>query len=160
MAMAHDTGSVCQIAAGMAVAEPHGLAGREDVKIQRLALVLTVINLVLLLFALTQAGSTAAQAISPILRARTVELVDDRGQVRSRLNVEPGGAVILRLFDKNGTIRVKLGADEDGSGLLLTDEATEPGVHLIARRTGTTVRPTTTSITLTGAEGQQHVIMP
>jgi hypothetical protein len=44
--------------------------------------------------------------------------------------------------------------------LLLLDEATEPGVQLIARRTGTAERPVTTSLMLRGADGQQRVIRP
>lgn len=129
-------------------------------KMQRLAMALTVINLVLLFLMLARTAPTTAQTVTETLRGRALELVDDRGQVRSRLNVEAGGEVVLRLLDKNGTIRVKLGAGEDGSGLVLLDEATEPGVHIIARRTGTAERPTTTSITLTGADGQQRVIRP
>jgi hypothetical protein len=86
--------------------------------------------------------------------------VDDRGQVRSRLEVEPTGEVVLRLLDARGTIRVKLGAGEDGSGLLLADEATEPAIHIVARRSAKPDRPATTSITLNGADGQQRVITP
>ena len=129
-------------------------------KIQRLALAVTAINLALLLLTLGWTWSTTAQDVPAVLRGRMVELVDDRAQVRSRLSVESDGAVVLRLFDRNGTIRVKLGADEDGSGLLLADEATEPGVHIIARRAGTPARPTTTSIVLKGADGRQRVIRP
>ena len=66
----------------------------------------------------------------------------------------------MRLLDQDGTIRVKLGAGRDGSGLVLADEATEPGIHLIARRIGTTDRPNTTSITLKGRDGRQRVIRP
>jgi hypothetical protein len=55
---------------------------------------------------------------------------------------------------------VKLGASESGSGLLLLDGATEPAVHIIARRGGTAAQPTTTSLTLRGAHGQQRVIAP
>ena len=126
----------------------------------RLVIALTAINLVLLLLTVTQAGRTTTQTRDPILRGRVLELVDDRGQIRSRLNVEPSGEVVLRLLDENGTIRVKLGAGEGGSGLLLADEATEPAVHIIARRTGTSERPNTTSITLKGADGQERVIRP
>jgi hypothetical protein len=129
-------------------------------KMQRLAIALTAINLVLLLLTVAQPGPTTAQSVTPILRGRALELVDDRGQVRSRLNVEPTGEVVLRLLDRNGTIRVKLGAGEDGSGLVLADEATEPAIHIIARRTGTSETPTTTSITLRGTDGQQRVIRP
>src|SRR5687767_14779058 len=106
-------------------------------KLQRLAITLTVLNLVLLFLIVTQARPTTAQAVAPILRGHVLELVDDRGQVRSRLNVEPTGEVVLRLLDQNGTIRVKLGAGEDGSGLVLADEATEPAIHIVARRAGT-----------------------
>ncbi|MEX0765597.1 MAG: hypothetical protein WD140_02210 [bacterium] len=128
-------------------------------KTQRLALALAAINLVLLFLLLTRTGPTAAQSVTPTLRARVIELVDERGRVRSRLNVESGGEVVLRLFDQTGTIRVKLGAGVDGSGLVLEDETTEPGVHIIARRKGTAARPNTTSITLTGANGRR-VIRP
>jgi len=128
-------------------------------KIQRFALALLVINLLLLVLFFTQQQSSAAQAIAPVLRARTLELVDAQGRVRSRLNVESGGEVVFRLFEQSGTIRVKLGAGEDGSGLVLNDETTEPGVHILARRAPLAGRKTT-SITLTGANGRQRVITP
>lgn len=126
----------------------------------RLTIVLTAINLLLLLLMLVLGGRPAAETSPAVLRGRALELVDDGGQVRSRLTVEPSGEVVLRLLDKNGTIRVKLGAGEDGSGLVLLDEVTEPAIHVIARRTGTPERPTTTSITLKGADGRPRVIKP
>lgn len=130
-------------------------------KMQRLAIALTAINLVLLLLIVARARPTTAQvAAAPVLRGSALELVDGRGRVRSRINVEPDGEVVLRLLDRNGTIRVKLGAGENGSGLVLIDEATEPAVHLLARRAGTAERPATTSITLRGAGGRQRVIRP
>lgn len=144
-------------------------------KIQRLALALTAVNLVLLAVIVlnglpsealavtrsdTQTPPSAAEAIVPTLRARALELVDDRGQVRSRFKIEQNGEVVFRLLDQNGTIRVKLGADERGSGLLLLDETTEPAVHMIARRTGRGETEKTTSVTLQGAAGQQRVIKP
>jgi hypothetical protein len=107
-----------------------------------------------------QGESASAEAVAPILRGRAIELVDDRRQVRARLDVEQGGEVVLRLLDEHGTIRVKLGAGANGSGLLLADEGTEPGIHLIARRTATTERPATTSITLRGRGGEERVIRP
>jgi hypothetical protein len=128
-------------------------------KMQRLAVVLLAINLVLLALSFTAARSSTAQATNPVLRIRTLELVDANGRVRSRLNVEPEGEVVFRLFDQTGTIRVKLGAGKDGSGLMLADETTEPGVHMLARRAAKPGRPKTTGITLTGAQGQR-VITP
>jgi hypothetical protein len=121
-------------------------------RLQRFAVVLTAVNLVLLSLAFTQ---VAPQTVSPVLRGRALELVDGNGKLRSRLSVEADGEVVLRLLDKNGTIRVS----EDGLGLLLVDEATEPGIHLIARRAGTPSRPATTSLTLR-VDGQTRIIRP
>lgn len=120
---------------------------------QRLTLALTAVNLALLAFTLAQSRSTAAESAAPVLRAQVIELVDDRGRVRSRLNVEPGGEVVLRLLDENGTIRVKLGADEDGSGLLLANDATEPGVHILADNAGGTLK-------LADKDGRETLIRP
>ena len=60
--------------------------------------------------------------------------------------------MVLRLRDAGGTIRVKLGASAEGSGLVLLDDATEPGIHMLAKRAGT-------SLTLKKGQ-QQHVIKP
>lgn len=128
--------------------------------IQRVAVVLTIVNLVLLVVVLTHVRSVLAQGDAPILRGRGLELIDAAGQVRAQFNVEADGEAVFRMRDAKGTIRVKLGAGEDGSGLLLIDETTEPGVQIIARRSPTRNRPTTTSINLTGSDGQRRVIKP
>src|ERR687898_1120040 len=104
--------------------------------IQRLVLVLAGIAAVVAAGFLHD-GSAEAKAPA-VLRAQAIELVDGRGRVRAQLKVEPGGQVVFRLRDRNGVIRTKLGADEAGSGLLLLDEQTEPGIHLVASRNGTT----------------------
>jgi hypothetical protein len=93
-----------------------------------------------------------ARAVPKVVRAQMIELVDGRGVRRASLKVEPQGAVVFRLFDEAGTIRVKLGANEAGSGLLLANEATEPGVHLLATRERTWV-------SLQRGE-QRHVLTP
>jgi hypothetical protein len=143
-------------------------------KTERLALGLTAANLLLLTLILARllpstaratvsgladAPTAAERTIVTILRGRALELFDESDRIRVRINVEDSEAV-LRLLDENGTIRVKLGAGESGSGLLLLDEATEPGVHIIARRAGTAVTPTTTSVTLRGGDGRERVIVP
>lgn len=92
-----------------------------------------------------------AEAVPSVVRAQTIELVDAHGRVRVSLEVETNKEVVFRLRDANGTIRVKLGASEDGSGLLLANDETEPGVHILAKRTGT-------SVTLSGKDGKQRVI--
>ena len=107
--------------------------------IKRGAIALTGLTLVLLLGAVLNDRVAHAGQSHPVLRARAIELVDDSGVVRAQLNVTPGGEVVFRLRDAKGTIRVKLGASEAGSGLLLANERTEPGVHILARRAQTSV---------------------
>lgn len=137
---------------------------------KRLGIGLTFVNLVLLAAILASGrfdgsvdaaenAAAAPQEVVPVLRGRALEIVDERGQVRSRLNVESDGHVVFRLMDRNGTIRVKLGADEGGSGLVLLDEATEPAVHIVARRDGTSARQPT-GMTLRGAGAREQVIRP
>jgi hypothetical protein len=122
-------------------------------KVHRVAVAVTVINLALLLAVLARARASAVQSTAPVLRGRVLELVDPRGQIRARLNVESNGEVVFRLLDQKGTIRVKLGASEDGSGLLLANDATEPGVHILAKSDGSRLR-------LTNKDGRERIISP
>jgi len=124
----------------------------------RLVVGLVAANLLLVVLVAAQAGPR--EAARDVLRGRALELIDERGQIRATLDVDDAGEVLLRLRDRNGTIRVKMGAAEHGSGLLLVDEAAEPAVQIIARRTPTASRPGTTGITLRGAGAQPHVIRP
>lgn len=119
----------------------------------RIAVLVTALNLVLLLAILVHQASADAQTPAPLLRGRALELVDQRGQIRARLNVEPGGEVVFRLLDDRGTIRVKLGADEEGSGLLLANDATEPDVHLLAKAAGSSVK-------VANKDGRERLITP
>ena len=120
----------------------------------RLAVVLKVINFVFLIVVLAQSRLIANQTIPQVLRVRALQLVDKNGEVRSQLNVgETNGEVIFRLLDAKGTIRVKMGASEEGSGLLLLNNLTEPGVHILANQDGTT-------LTLVDHNGVKRVIEP
>src|SRR5262245_56939881 len=106
---------------------------------KRVAVTLLGVNAVLLVDLLLAGRAAIAQAVSPLIRARAIELVDDRGTDCCPAQRGAGRRGCLRLRDATGTIRVKIGASEEGSGLVLLDEATEPGVHMIARRAGTSV---------------------
>jgi hypothetical protein len=125
---------------------------------EKLCVLLSATNAVLLGALLADRGVAAAGQELPILRGRGLELVDAGGQTRAQFNVESDGTAVFRIRDAEGTIRVKLGAGPTGSGLLLLDETTEPGVHLIARRAGT-AGVSTTSISVSGATGSR-VIKP
>lgn len=135
-------------------------------KLQRVAVLFSVVNLAILGLVLLRTSSTPAfaetgsQQHASVLRGSALELVDQRDQVRASIDVDASGDVLLRLRDLSGAIRVKLGAGQSGSGLLLVDEANEPAVHLVARRTGTAERPLTTRMTLRSADGHERVIQP
>lgn len=75
-----------------------------------------------------------------VLRAQKIELVDARGVTRARFSTEENGEVVLRLIAANGALRVKLGAGNEGSGLLLANRATEPGVHVLAQGESATLK--------------------
>ena len=108
------------------------------------ALLLVTSALVMTLLVRTWSMSASAQAGQlgthpTVVRAQTIELVDNQGRIRANLKVEPDGEAVFRMMDAKGTIRVKIAAAEDGSGLLLLDDRTEPGVHALAKRQGTTL---------------------
>jgi len=119
----------------------------------RIAVCLTLVNLSFFIALGLRGARLDAQAEGAVLRGRVLELVDEQGRTRSRLNVEPDGEVVLRLFDRDGTIRVKLGAGVDGSGLVLLNDETEPGIHLLAKASGST-------LTLRNKGGQERILVP
>lgn len=120
----------------------------------RLASALTVTNLILLIVLVIQSQTIANQRIPDVLRVQAFELVDGNGRIRAQLDIdETTGEVIFRLRDENENIRVKLGASEEGSGLLLINELTEPGVHILAKQGDT-------SLTLMNQGGVKQIIEP
>lgn len=130
---------------------------------QRLLIILTVINLVILIFIMAHLRPAAADRVAPVIRGRALEIVDERGQVRALISVEPAvktpdgkgypEATVFRLKDPSGRIRVKLGADQEGSALLLADDSQQPGVHMLANGTGSLLK-------LVNKEGREEVIQP
>jgi hypothetical protein len=119
----------------------------------RIAVALGALNLAILLGAAAKTRTSGAQGGEDILRGRALELVDEGGKTRARIDVEPSGEVVFRLLDQQGTIRVKLGAGKEGSGLLLANDATEPGVHILAKATGSSIR-------VVNKDGRERLIAP
>jgi hypothetical protein len=135
-------------------------------KIQRLSIVLTVINLLLLTFSLTQFHPTEAQVAAPVLRGRALEIVDKEGRVRASINVHPTGpstpvpdgkiypeTVMLRLIDPNGRPSVKLGASEQGSGLGLGGDSDL--TYIVLKAEGAS-----SSLKLTNKDGREQLVKP
>ena len=98
---------------------------------RRLLVTASLLAAVAISYVVVAATESPAVDTSSVVRTQRIELVDERGNQRARLSVEPGGEVVLRLLSASGEIRVKLGASNDGSGLILMNGATEPAVHMI-----------------------------
>jgi len=113
----------------------------------------TLLNLIILINIAAQTKQKDIPGNAQIIRARSIELVDDKGKSRALLSVEANGETVFRLRDSEGTIRVKLGASKDGSALLLLNDSTNPGIHALAKNNGT-------SITLINNNGQKKIINP
>jgi hypothetical protein len=127
---------------------------RNTMKVHRITIALTLLNFCLLLVTLVQTRPVTAQNVAAVLRGRAIELLDERGQVRAQLTVEPNNnEAVIRLRDPKGIIRVKMGASEDGSALLLLNETTEPGVHVLSKRSEV-------SMTLKARDGRLRTIAP
>jgi hypothetical protein len=134
-------------------------------KTQRLAIVLTVINLLILVSVLSQVAAATTTQVAPVLRGRALEIVDEHGKVRAQIVVLPastaGGmkyeeTVLLRLIDPNGRPGVKIGTSEDGSGMSVAGDSRRrewSGVQLLADSTGSSVK-------LTNRDGRQQVVKP
>jgi hypothetical protein len=103
-------------------------------KIHRLLIALTVINLALLVFVLAQTrihiGARGVRVWTNIdgsvLRGRALEIVDGQGNIRASINVYPEDpthsypeTALFRLIDQEGRPSVKLGVSERGGLLAL-----------------------------------------
>jgi hypothetical protein len=125
--------------------------------------VLTALNLGLL-------GYQSIPALHPtsppdVLRGRGLEIVDDRGKVRASITLHAEDStvkwqgkpypetVLFRLITSEGRPNVKLGAGENGSGLLIAGKSDPTYVQVLAEGGKTTVR-------LKDKDGRERVIQP
>lgn len=134
-------------------------------KMQRLLVGLTILNLILLtVILLSGSGQATATSSAPVLRGRALEIVDDRGRVRASIKVQPAETfeptgrkypetVVLRLIDPNGRPEVKIVASEEGGGLSFVGDSDAVRAQLHADRGGTSLR-------LTNSAGKQRLIEP
>ncbi len=99
-------------------------------KIQRIAVGITVLNLILTMVLLTQFRKVNAKEqtgfAAQVLRGQALEIVDSLGKVRSSISIQPPvtmdgkkypETVLLRLSNEHGKPVVKIGANGNGAGL-------------------------------------------
>jgi hypothetical protein len=136
-------------------------------KNQRLLVVITVVNMLLLVVSLGQTRAVVAEGVVPVLRGRGLEIVDDRGRVRASITILPADpsvkmpdgtigypeTVLLRLIDSKGGPNVKLGATERGAGLLLGGESDPTYVQILAEGRST-------SLKMINKDGREQLIKP
>jgi hypothetical protein len=136
-------------------------------KSQRLLMVITVLNILLLALSVSQTRAVVTEGIAPVLRGRALEIVDDKGRVRASITILPADpsvkmpdgtvgypeTVLLRLITSKGRPNVKLGASEHGSGLGLGGDDDPTYVQILAQGPSTSVK-------LTNKDGQERLIKP
>jgi len=137
-------------------------------KVQRLFIVLTIVNFALLTFQLFgQDRGVHVDTIAPVLRGRALEIVDDQGRMRAMIKVFPEDSgvkmpdgtrgypetVLLRLINSKGAPNVKIAATEDGSAVSLVGESDPTLVQILARGTNT-------SLKLVNKDARQQLIKP
>jgi hypothetical protein len=136
-------------------------------KSQRLLVSVTVVNLLLLVFSLSQTRASVAAEAAPVLRGRGLEIVDDKGRVRASITILPADptvrmpdgtmgypeTVLLRLIDSKGGPNVKIGATDRGSGLLIGGESDPTYVQILAEGPST-------SLKMIDKDGREKLIKP
>jgi hypothetical protein len=134
-------------------------------KTQRIAIGLTVLNLLILGYVLFRASPAASADVAPVLRAHALEIVDDKGRARATIRVFPASpdakmpdgttgypeTVLLRLIDSKGAPNVKIAATEDGSVVSLVGESNPAHVQVLARGASP-------SLKLVNKDGQEQLI--
>ena len=146
-------------------------------KIQRVLIGLTVINLGLALFLLSQIRRVDAGAVESrgaeaagapqVLRGSGLEITDEQGRVRASIKLQaadpkykwPDGktgypeTIMFRLIDQNGRPEVKIGASVEGGGLGLIGETDT--THIVLKTEGSNA-----TLKLSNNDGKQQLIKP
>jgi len=133
-------------------------------KIQRIAIAVTVINLVIMSILFTKMNDATAQPEKKklqVLRGSGLEIVDSLGKIRASISfheaVEKDGVtypagILLRLIDSKGQPSVKIGAAEDGAGISLANEL-QGYIQILAKESGGFLK-------IKNADGKEQVIKP
>jgi hypothetical protein len=134
-------------------------------KIQRFLVLLTLVNLAGLMFTLAAMRPAAAQGVAPVLRGRSLEIVDDQGRVRASLSVLPAGTsahgdrypetVLLRLITERGRPSVKISASEEAAGVSLAGPSNTKYTYVILEAKGTA-----SSFKMRNENGREKIVEP
>lgn len=134
-------------------------------KMQRFAVVISLVNLVVLMFVFAAMRPAIAQGVAPVLRGRSLEIVDDQGRVRASLSVLPAGVsahgdrypetVLLRLITERGRPSVKISASEEASGLSFAGPSNTKDTYVILEAKGLG-----SSLKLRNEDGREQMVRP
>ena len=134
-------------------------------KSQRLLVALTLVNLVVLIVTLAAMPRAVAEGVPPVLRGRSLEIVDDQGRVRASLSVIPAGAsakgdhypetVLLRLITERGRPSVKISTSEEASGMSLAGPTNTRDTYVLLEARGTA-----SSLKVKNENGREQIVKP
>jgi hypothetical protein len=134
-------------------------------KMQRIAIAVTIINLVLMVVLLTKVNPATAQKQQmnklQVLRGSGLEITDSSGKLRASISfhaaVEQDGkmypaGVLLRLINTKGQPSVKIGASEEGGGLNFSNEK-QGYIQMLANENGGFLK-------IKNPDGKEQVVKP
>lgn len=132
---------------------------------QRILIVLTVVNLAVLVVTLAAMRRVVAGSVTPVLRGRSLEIVDDQGRVRASLSVLPAGTsakgdrypetVLLRLITEQGRPSVKISSSEEASGVSLAGPSDTKDTYVILEARGAS-----SSLKVRNEDGREQIVKP
>jgi hypothetical protein len=134
-------------------------------KMQRIAIAVTIVNLVLMVVLLTKVNPATAQKQQmnklQVLRGSGLEITDSSGKLRASISfhaaVEQDGkmypaGVLLRLINSKGQPSVKIGASEEGGGLSFSNEK-QGYIQMLANENGGFLK-------IKNPDGKEQVVKP
>ena len=137
-------------------------------RMQRLVIALTLVNLALLVVtfaSLRPAQAQDAQNVPAVLRGRALEIVDDQGRVRASITVFPASTsangdrypetVLLRLITERGRPAVKISTSEEASGMSLVGPTGTKDTYVIIEAKGNA-----SSLKLKNEDGREQLVRP
>ena len=133
-------------------------------KLSRLLVVLTAVNLAILLFAAVRVLPEIDE-VAPVLRGRALQIVDEQGHVRASISVMPAQAqpngetypetVLLRLITERGRPSVKISASEETAGATFAGPTDTTNTYTILQ-----AKRTASSLRLKDEDGGETLIKP